>query len=362
MTFDETATPRRREAGAWERMVQGGFFYMLPNMLFLGFAFLPFATGESPASELPRTIIAVTLIGVTYLGVSLATTWSLRWRILWLVLLIGSMSILGEFGLFFIVFLTVGLALLLRLPAAIISITIISIGAGIASLLFQLPISAILAGVGLLGGIGLAVGRVIWERNDQLRAAEKRIATLAVSAERMRIARDLHDILGHSLTTITVKAQLAARLVDTDPDRARAEITELEEIARVALSDVRATTSGMQTVRVATEVASARSVLTAAGIQPEVPSAVPELSDELSELFGYVIREGVTNVVRHSGATKCTIAVGASFAAVSDNGTGGVTRRGGSGIAGLSDRVESAGLRLTVESGQHGTTLRAEAK
>ena len=159
--------------------------------------------------------------------------------------------------------------------------------------------------------------------------AERRVSTLAVSAERERISRDLHDILGHSLTAISIKSELAGRLIDANPDAAKAQIAEVEEIARQALADVRSTASAIREVRVAVELAGARSVLLAAGIEAQVPAALPALTDETSELFGFVVREAVTNVVRHSGATRCTISVTEDRVEIVDNGSGLGSESGG---------------------------------
>jgi two-component system sensor histidine kinase DesK len=201
-------------------------------------------------------------------------------------------------------------------------------------------------GIGLAMGVGLESGRV----SSRLRRAEQRVSVLAVAAERERIGRDLHDILGHSLTAISIKSGLAARLVDQDPAAARQQLDEIAEVARQALADVRSTASGFREVRVATELASARSVLLAAGIEAQVPSAVPALSDEVSELFGFVVREAVTNVVRHSDATSCTILVDADAVTVRDDGSGFAGPRAGSGLRNLAERVAAGGGRFEVES------------
>jgi two-component system, NarL family, sensor histidine kinase DesK len=184
-----------------------------------------------------------------------------------------------------------------------------------------------------------------------------------VAAERERIGRDLHDILGHSLTAISIKAGLAGKLVDHDPDAAKAEIGDIEEIARQALADVRSTATGYREIRVATEIASARSVLLAGGIEARVPTAVDALPAEVSELFGYVVREAVTNVVRHSEATTCTIEVSPRGVTVQDDGRGFAPSSTvcGSGLEGLAHRMEAVGGRLVVESRPRGgTSVRAE--
>ena len=162
-------------------------------------------------------------------------------------------------------------------------------------------IAMIGAVIGVATGAGIEAGRI----GARLHRAEQRVSALALTAERERIGRDIHDILGHSLTAISIKADLAGKLLEHDPAAARAQIAEVSEIARQSLADVRATASGIREVRVTSEIASARSVLLAAGIESSVPSAIEPMPDETSQLFGYVVREAVTNVVRHSEAQRC---------------------------------------------------------
>jgi two-component system sensor histidine kinase DesK len=211
-------------------------------------------------------------------------------------------------------------------------------------------------------GLATAAGMEAGAMQGRLRNAEQRVNTLSVAAERERIGRDLHDILGHSLTAISIKADLAGRLVDRDPAAAKAQIAEIEQVARQALADVRTTASGMREVRLATEIASARSVLLAAGIESRMPSALPSLSDRDSELFGYVVREAVTNVVRHSRAGVCTVRVEPAAVEIVDDGRGVPALTGnGSGLAGLHARVTAAGGSLRVAAGESGgTVVRAE--
>lgn len=211
---------------------------------------------------------------------------------------------------------------------------------------------------GLVMGIMIEGGRL----RHQLDRAEQRVSVLSVAAERERIARDLHDILGHSLTAISIKSGLAARLADADPAAAREQMLEVERIARVALGDVRATTTGLRQVRLATEIASARSVLLAAGVEAAVPSAVPALVDRDSELLGYAVREAVTNVVRHAEATRVVIRIEDRAVIISDDGVGLPTARPrGSGIDGLRRRFADAGGTFSIRSGSAGgTVVRAE--
>lgn len=187
------------------------------------------------------------------------------------------------------------------------------------------------------------------EQNRRLENANAEIARMAVEQERLRMARDLHDILGHSLTTVAVKAELARKLIQRDGERAAQELTDVERLAREALRDIRATVAGHRTITLAFELAVARSVLEAAGIAAEIPSTVDSVSSTWSTLFGWVVREGVTNVVRHSGARHCTISVTPTVIELTDDGTGPARADHHSGgLNGLRDRVKAAGATMTA--------------
>jgi two-component system sensor histidine kinase DesK len=191
-------------------------------------------------------------------------------------------------------------------------------------------------------------------RNAQLAEARSEITRLAVAEERSRFARDLHDILGHSLTVVAVKAELAGRLVRLDPEKAEHEIADVERLSREALADVRRALSGYREVTLMGELASARSALAAAGIEAELPQAVDDVPADRRELFGWVLREGVTNVVRHSGASHCHVRVTDREIRITDDGRGPVNGSpvdgdpSGVGLLGLRERVDAAGANLTV--------------
>jgi two-component system sensor histidine kinase DesK len=209
-----------------------------------------------------------------------------------------------------------------------------------------------------IGGIAMwGVVRLV-QRNGELAAAREEITRLAVADERNRFARDLHDILGHSLTVVAVKAELAGRLVRLDPDRAEAEIADVEQLARQALADTRSAVAGFRDVTLASELANARSALGAAGIDADLPVAIDEVPAARRELFGWVVREGVTNVVRHSGASRCRVRIGPSIVEVVDNGTGnGGSHVDGHGLRGLRERAEAAGGSLSVGRSPEGFAL-----
>jgi two-component system sensor histidine kinase DesK len=186
---------------------------------------------------------------------------------------------------------------------------------------------------------------------NQLRAAHDRIRELAVADERARVARDLHDVLGHSLTTITVKTGLARRILESgaEPARALAEVRDAERLSRQTLTEIRATVSGYRRPSLTTEIAGVHEALRAADITAVLPQAVDEVAEELREPFAYVLREGVTNVIRHSGATRCEVRLGPRSLEIRDDGTPTDGTTPGTGLTGLTERMAAVGGRLTAE-------------
>jgi two-component system sensor histidine kinase DesK len=183
---------------------------------------------------------------------------------------------------------------------------------------------------------------------NQMRLAQREVERLAAERERGRVARDIHDILGHSLTVITVKSELAGRLVDADPARAKAEMAEVESLARGALADVRATVTGFRGVSVSGELAAARAALAAADIALDAPATTDAVAPQYRELAGWVVREGVTNVVRHAKARRCRIRLEPGRVSVEDDGMGPGASASGTGLTGLRERVDAAGGILSV--------------
>lgn len=196
----------------------------------------------------------------------------------------------------------------------------------------------------------------------RLELANKEIATLAVTNERQRVARDLHDLLGHSLTTITVKAGLARRVLESSGDIPRAveEIREVESLTRSALSDVRATVSEYREVSLSAELVGARAALRAAEMDADLPHAVDNVRPEFQNTFGYVLREAVTNVLRHSGAKQVKVRLGSTWLEVEDDGRATEVVQG-NGLRGLTERLDAVGgtLRTSVRPGG-GLLVRAD--
>jgi two-component system sensor histidine kinase DesK len=339
--------------------------YTAPSLVFMVFVLAPLVAEPSPARIVATALLTVAYIYLfLYLG-GIRHGYHLRVAVWWLVAMWlvfgGFVLVLGADALYMVMFMVIAHGVVLPWRIARVVMAPLAVVLGVLGLVFDRPIVALLALVGVVVAFGVASGIHRGMLEDELVEAKERNAVLAVAAERERIGRDLHDILGHSLTTITVSAQLADRLVEADPEAARAQIQEIERISRQSLADVRTTASGMQQVRVASEIASARAVLTAAGIEAEAPTALPILEEDRAELFGYVVREGVTNVVRHAQATRCRIEVDRQRCAVTDDGVGIPARARRTGLAGLAARVEDAGGVLDVRAGtgDHGTVLEA---
>ena len=166
-------------------------------------------------------------------------------------------------------------------------------------------------------GLIILLSRFAVERSE---THERLARELEVSRQREAVGRDVHDILGHSLTVITVKTQLAQRLVETDPQRAVAELDDVLALSREALTDVRSTVGKLRDLDLGVELVQARAALRAAGITPHLPSSVPPLDAATRSAFAWILREAVTNVVRHSGAAHCRVTVTSSSLRIADDG------------------------------------------
>ncbi|PYI66012.1 sensor histidine kinase [Arthrobacter livingstonensis] len=175
--------------------------------------------------------------------------------------------------------------------------------------------------IGSLGMMMMAFSRQLTTIRE-LRQTQHELAELAVREERSRVARDMHDILGHSLTVIAVKAELAGRLLPIAPEKAATEISDLEDLARGALEDVRATVGGYRGVNILSELVNARTALTAADIDADLPGAADGVPAKHRELFGWALREGVTNVIRHGDANRCRVTLSARLLQIDDDGVG----------------------------------------
>ena len=346
---EDPAPPR-----TFRRAAQNGIWIYLLGLFFMAFPLQDALTREATTGERLLWIAVLIPMTIAYPCSAWICDTALRTRCAYIVLFLGCMALtwpLLGWGMFnFSIYVAVMIAMLVPWRWSRFAIPIWSI-LGVAVGLITQEISVIsIALTGLAVGIGSGLGIEMGRVSQKLHQTQRRVDLLAVGAERERIGRDLHDILGHSLTAISIKSGLAGKLSDRDPTAARAHIAEVEQIARQALGDVRATTSAMRTVTIANELASARSVLMAAGVEASVPTALPPLSEDRSRLFGYVVREAVTNVVRHAHATTCVIEVQTGRVTVTDDGVGlPRSETSGTGLTGLTGRLTDVGGSLTLE-------------
>jgi two-component system sensor histidine kinase DesK len=197
------------------------------------------------------------------------------------------------------------------------------------------------------------------DRNAKLRLAQEEVERLAKVAERERIARDLHDLLGHSLSVIVLKSELARKMVTRDADRAAREIEEIERIARDGLAEVRTAITGYRAAGVHAEIEHVRTALGSAGIDATVEAHPVQLDAAQDTALSMALREAATNVIRHAGATRCHIRFytqdGSVLMEVADNGRGG-NAPFGHGLTGMRERIQALGGVLQRET-DHGTRL-----
>ena len=204
---------------------------------------------------------------------------------------------------------------------------------------------ALFIGAPLLGLLGFSYLIELGERADVARAS------LALSEEREEIARDVHDVLGHSLTVITLKAELAQRLLEIDPARAGAEMEAIAQLSRASLAEVRSTVTRLRVPDFSGEIEGAGRALQTAGIRAELPDAQNALAvaGVNAKLFSWVLREAVTNMVRHSGANAARVRLSATGLDILDNGVGVGDARG-NGLTGMAQRVAASGGSVVIEA------------
>jgi len=201
------------------------------------------------------------------------------------------------------------------------------------------------------------------EAEQRLGVAQDEITRLAVVEERARFSRDLHDVLGHSLTVVAMKSELATRLVDVDPARAKTEMQDVERLSREALQGLRRAVSGYREADLDAELVSARAALEAAAIDAALPRDADAAADDVRSLFAWVLREGVTNIVRHAAASRVRVTLTRTALTVEDDGTGVLAPPstavvlGGNGLRGLRERAEAVGAVLTTGTSDLGGFL-----
>jgi two-component system sensor histidine kinase DesK len=221
--------------------------------------------------------------------------------------------------------------------------------------IFTIPLTSFII------GIVINAERAGEEKDAQLQLSHDEVRRLAATAERERIGRDLHDLLGHTLSLITLKLELSRKLIDRDADAARREIEDAEKVARHALAEVRSAVTGIRTTDLAAELASARLLLASSMVHLDY-GPPPELPGEIERGLSLVLREAATNIARHAAASRARIEWVHEHARVcmqvSDNGRGGIDSAG-NGLSGMRERVRALGGTLTIDSPRgQGTCLK----
>jgi two-component system, NarL family, sensor histidine kinase DesK len=304
----------------------------------------PFRDAPLPPQEVWLHVALITLL--TAIVLALTLTYSIDW-------------------LWFVMYANMAAAVRLPVRAAaptIIGLTLLTFWVGTATADWTLA-SRIVSPVAAVAVAMIGISRLMVTIRD-LRAARQEIARLAVAEERLRFARDVHDLLGHSLSTIAIKTTLARRLLPGDPARAMHELDDVQTVTQEALREVREAVTGYRQPALATELANAREVLAAAGIACRCEETAGPLPPAIESVVAWAVREGVTNVVRHSRARHVAIrlqtADGSMRADIIDDGNGGAhaslptsLNGSGSGLRGLAERAAAIGG--SVEAGPRPT-------
>ncbi|MEW1951995.1 sensor histidine kinase [Terrabacter sp. NPDC080008] len=354
-------SPARNPWERWGWVVRGVW------LVFLIFPVLSLVTEPHPLWQTVLGLVLVAVFAVAYVRGSQnlermrrgrgATRWAVAYLVLLVGCMVGTAPIIGGGCLSFLPFVVAFAMFALPLPWAMTVGIAATLAAGAAAVVSN-PDEGVWSVAIIVFAVGVMTGgvRLVSDRGEDYERMER---DLAIVEERERVARDVHDVLGHSLTVVTVKAELAERLVDLDPARAKAELLEIQALSRQALAEIRATVGGLRVARLGDELTSARAALAGAGIEAHVPDDPSAVDPRHRTVLAWVLREATTNVVRHSDADECWVELAPNRLTVRDDGRGVDGRPEGNGIRGLRERVGAAGGRLTIATGPqgHGTVL-----
>ena len=302
---------------------------------------------STPAKAMVLTLIAVYAV-IYLLGWGVWRAHALRIWLAMVLLAVGTVPVIGIEAIGLTPYLGAFSALMVPAPwwkwttALSALLPVLSLAAGDFPTFFFLLVWPI---------IGFcAAMRVFSELEGQ---SEDARAELALVAERDRVARDVHDVLGHSLTALSIKAELAARLIDVDPARAREELESIQKTARQALTEIRSTVGGLRAASLEAELAAAPRVLADAGIETRLIGSVADTDPRHRTMLAWVLRESVTNVVRNARASMVSIELSPTGLVVADDGTGfeAYGSHDSNGLRGMRERVSAAGGTLHVSGG-----------
>ena len=348
--------PAMDPRGPWQRLG-----WALPWLLFLAFPVADLVATDRPVVVRVAAAAGLVVFTVAYVRVFTrlflrSADWPRREMLVLAVLGVALAVGLGPAWTGLMIYVSVASAGVLPqkwvwpavLGSAAVAVAVLAAD-GLLGDLFILPLMCVLSAFALLGT------RTLVAVNAELAEAREELAHRAVAEERMRFARDLHDLLGHSLSLIALKSELAGRLAERDPGRARQEMADVESAARQALAEVRDAVSGYRQVSLAQALVEARSALSAAGIALRPPTAVDVLPGPVDAVLGWVVREAVTNVLRHSGATTVTVTLDTAaddvVLGIADDGHGSAAPPG-AGLSGLTERVQRLGGDLRTAGGE----------
>jgi two-component system, NarL family, sensor histidine kinase DesK len=342
-----------------ERFIEEEGYAPLWSLLYLGFLFMNW--NDRPlASWLPATLLTIAI----FLPIYFRAMWLQGRRILFAAAAVAALGFaLAPFNTSANTYLIYAGAIL-PISGIPLRASIVTIFAGVALFAAELalldwPIRFVVVSVAISALVATAICIANHsqaekrQRQAELKLSHDEVRRLAALAERERIGRDLHDLLGHTLSLITLKSELAARLFDRDPLAARREIVDVERVARDALGQVRRAVSGIRTAGLAAELASARLLLESDGIHLDYSGAETPLPPQLETVLALVVREAVTNVQRHAQAHSVRIELEAGMheavLLVADDGNGAPVVPG-NGLDGMRERLASLDGRLAIES------------
>jgi len=348
-----------------EKKPEHGWAFYMPIAYFLFFYIQPIATHADA-----RTWAYTALGTVLFAGLYFGALWSEDKR--WQLLALGTMIVIGVLyapsnggaACFFIFAAALLPYVFERELAVLLAIGVISTVAGLETWLLHLSGWFALYAIGLsivVGGTNIYFAQRTRMYN-RLKTANAEIEHLAKVAERERIARDLHDVLGHTLSVIILKSELAGKLIERDPQRAKSEIADVERTSREALAEVRNTIRGYRANSLSSELKQATAALQTAGVTVRSELADMALTSAQESVVALVVREAVTNVVRHAQARSCQLRLvpqnGNCLLEIQDDGRGSAQIEG-NGLRGMRERIEALGGTL-VRKCDPGTRLTIE--
>lgn len=331
------------------------------SLCYLAMLFFPLILGPRVTLHWLPTLGAIALFLPAYFHFY----WSRGWRRIGILVLMAVLGVaLMPFNVFAHTFLIYSAVLAAFLPwRQMIAVFLFGQAAFVAGLaMLGIPVMPAIAMTVVSGGMA-SLGNRVWlnyaRKNVALRLTQEEMGRMAAMAERERIGRDLHDLLGHTLSVIALKSELAGRLLARDVDAARREINEVQRVARDALSEVRRAVTGMRSHGVLAECASARVALESAQVHFEYEADALTLAPAVESVLAFALREAATNVIRHAQAHRCRARLRRTGDEVrlefEDDGCGGV-RAEGNGISGMRERLAEVGGTLEVESPLGGGT------